>query len=49
MTDVQAAHARLARQGFDVSDVRPGRKPGTHVCTVRGEPCGVATLLLARD
>jgi catechol 2,3-dioxygenase-like lactoylglutathione lyase family enzyme len=47
--DVRAARARLARQGFDVSDVRPGRKPGTHVCTVRGEPCGVATLLLARD
>jgi catechol 2,3-dioxygenase-like lactoylglutathione lyase family enzyme len=47
--DVDAAHARLTRQGFDVSDVRPGRKPATHVCTVRGEPCGVATLLLARD
>ena len=47
--DVEAAHARLARQGFDVSDVRPGRKPATQVCTVRGEPCGVATLLLARD
>jgi catechol 2,3-dioxygenase-like lactoylglutathione lyase family enzyme len=47
--DVEAARARLARQGFDVSDVRPGRKPATHVCTVRGEPCGVATLLLARD
>ncbi|HSD10156.1 MAG TPA: VOC family protein [Candidatus Binatia bacterium] len=47
--DVEAARARLAREGFDVSDVRPGRKPATHVCTVRGEPCGVATLLLARD
>jgi catechol 2,3-dioxygenase-like lactoylglutathione lyase family enzyme len=47
--DVEAAHARLARQGFQVSDVRPGRKPATHVCTVRGEPCGVATLFLARD
>jgi catechol 2,3-dioxygenase-like lactoylglutathione lyase family enzyme len=47
--DMEAIHARLAGQGFDVSDVRPGRKPGTHVCTVRGEPCGVATLLLARD
>jgi catechol 2,3-dioxygenase-like lactoylglutathione lyase family enzyme len=47
--DVERAQERLARQGFDVSDVRPGRKPGTRVCTVRGEPCGVATLLLARD
>jgi catechol 2,3-dioxygenase-like lactoylglutathione lyase family enzyme len=47
--DVEAIRARLARQGFDVSDVRPGRKPATHVCTVRGEPCGVATLLIARD
>lgn len=47
--DVAAARARLEREGFDVSEIRVGRKPGTHVCTVRGEPCGVATLLLSRD
>lgn len=47
--DVAAARARLEREGLDVSELRVGRKPGTHVCTVRGEPCGVATLLLSRD
>jgi catechol 2,3-dioxygenase-like lactoylglutathione lyase family enzyme len=44
--DLDAARVRLAGQGFDVSEVRPGRRPRTRVCTVRGEPCGVATLLL---
>jgi len=34
--DVAAARERLAREGFDVSEVRPGRRPGTQVCTVRG-------------
>jgi catechol 2,3-dioxygenase-like lactoylglutathione lyase family enzyme len=47
--DAEAARARLLRQGFEVSEVRSGRKPGTRVCTVHGEPCGVATLLIARD
>src|SRR5262249_22273661 len=31
--DVEAARRRLAREGFDVSEVRAGRKPGTRVCT----------------
>lgn len=47
--DIDAAHERLVKAGFDASEVRPGRKRGTRVLTVRGEPCGVATLLLARD
>jgi len=47
--DLEAARARLASQGFDVSEVRAGRKPQTRVCTVRGEPCGVATLLITHD
>ena len=34
-TDADAAHARLVEYGFDVSDVREGRKPGTRVLTVR--------------
>jgi catechol 2,3-dioxygenase-like lactoylglutathione lyase family enzyme len=41
-----AARARLHSEGFDVSDVRSGRRPGTRVFTVRGEPCGIATLML---
>ena len=44
--DLVAAHARLQRAGFDVSEVRDGRKPGTQVMTVRDAPCGVPTLLL---
>ena len=47
--DIDAAHERLVNAGFDPSEVRRGRKPGTRVLTVRGEPCGVATLLLARE
>jgi catechol 2,3-dioxygenase-like lactoylglutathione lyase family enzyme len=47
--DIDAAHERLVKAGFDASEVRRGRKPGTRVLTVRGEPCGVATLVLARD
>ncbi len=49
VADVVAARARLEGAGFDVSEVRAGRKPGTRVCTVRGEPCGVASLLLGPD
>ncbi len=44
--DVPAARERLLEAGFDVSTVRPGRKPRTRVCTVRGPTHGVATLLL---
>ena len=44
--DADAARARLAAEGFDVSEVRRGRKPGTRVFTVRAETHGVATLCL---
>lgn len=47
--DVAAAHDRLAREGFDVSEVRPGMRPGTCVCTVRGGTHGVATLMLGPE
>jgi catechol 2,3-dioxygenase-like lactoylglutathione lyase family enzyme len=49
VADVAAARARIAGAGFDVSDVRPGHKPGTQVCTVRRETHGVATLLIGPD
>jgi catechol 2,3-dioxygenase-like lactoylglutathione lyase family enzyme len=45
--DAEAARERLVAAGFDVSDTRAGRHPGTRVCTVHGEPLGVATLILA--
>jgi hypothetical protein len=44
--DADAAQARLAEAGFDVSPVRKGRRPGTRVFSLRGDPCGVATLFL---
>lgn len=49
VADPEAARARLLEAGFDVSEVRRGRKPGTRVCTVRDEPCGVATLLIGPE
>ena len=44
----QAAERRaeLAALGFDVSELRRGRKPGTQVFTVRDRCAGVATLML---
>jgi catechol 2,3-dioxygenase-like lactoylglutathione lyase family enzyme len=44
--DIAATRARLAASGFDVSELRPGRRPGTEVCTVRTPTHGVATLLI---
>jgi catechol 2,3-dioxygenase-like lactoylglutathione lyase family enzyme len=46
VTDPEAAQARMAAAGFDVSEVRTGRKPGTKVFTVRDAPGGVPTLML---
>lgn len=44
--DADAARERVAAAGFDVSPVRTGMKPGTRVCSVRGKPLGVDTLLI---
>ncbi len=44
--NVDAARERLATDGFDVSPVRKGHKPGTRVCTVRSPVHGVPTLLI---
>lgn len=46
VADIEATHARLVAAGVDVSDIRTGRKPGTHVMTVRSGTCGVPTLLV---
>jgi catechol 2,3-dioxygenase-like lactoylglutathione lyase family enzyme len=48
VVDIEASHARLAAAGLNVSEVRPGRKPGTRVMSVRDGTCGVHTLLLER-
>ena len=44
--DPAAAIIRLRSAGLDVSEARPGRKPGTQVFTVRDGTCGVPTLML---
>jgi len=44
--DAAAARGRLHAAGFDVSELRPGRRPGTRVFTVRDRTCGVPTLVL---
>lgn len=44
--NADAARARLAEAGLDVSEVRPGRKPGTRVISVKDGTCGVPTLLI---
>lgn len=46
VADIDAAQARLAGAGFNVSEVRIGRKPGTRICTVRDRTSGVPTLLI---
>ena len=46
VADAEAARARLAAAGLDVSEVRPGLKPGTRVFTVRGGTCAVPTLMI---
>jgi catechol 2,3-dioxygenase-like lactoylglutathione lyase family enzyme len=47
--DADAARERLAGEGFDVTEVRRGRKPGTRVFTVRANIHGVATLFLEEN
>ncbi|MGH6972150.1 MAG: VOC family protein, partial [Caulobacteraceae bacterium] len=47
VADPDAARARIAAAGFDVSEVRTGRKPGTKVFTVRSGVPGAPTLMLS--
>jgi len=49
VTDAMAAQARIAAAGFDVSDVKKGRKPGTLVFTVRNGTAGVPTILIQQN
>ncbi len=46
VANADAAHARLKLSGFDVSEIRTGRKPGTRVFTVRNNTLGVPTLIV---
>ena len=49
VSDADAVQERLQAMGVNVSSVRPGRKPGTRVFTVRDKTCGVPTLMLQPD
>ena len=44
--NIETANARLKSSNFDVSAIRPGRKPGTRVFTVRNNTLGVPTLFV---
>jgi catechol 2,3-dioxygenase-like lactoylglutathione lyase family enzyme len=46
VTGADAAQAAIAAAGFDVSEVRSGRKPGTKTFTVRDAPGGVPTIMI---
>ncbi|ATQ44431.1 VOC family protein [Caulobacter mirabilis] len=46
VANVAAAHDRMGGQRVEVSPIRPGRKPGTSVFTVKGAPGGVPTLVI---
>jgi catechol 2,3-dioxygenase-like lactoylglutathione lyase family enzyme len=46
VADIDATQARLVAAGVDASDLRPGRKPGTRVLSVRSGACGIPTLLV---
>lgn len=49
VADPDAAAARIAAAGFNVSEVRAGRKPGTKVFTVRDAPGGVPTIMMSAE
>lgn len=49
VTDADAAQAQIAGAGFDVSEVRSGRKPGTKTFTVRDAPGGVPTIMIQQS
>ncbi len=45
--DIEAAHDRLTARGFNLSEVRTGRRAGTRVFTVRDGTMGVPTLFIS--
>ena len=47
--DIEAAHARLMASNFAVTSIRPGRRAGTKVFTVRDGTMGVPTLVISAD
>ncbi len=48
-SDNVAAQARIKAAGFDVSEVRKGRKPGTTIFTVRSGVVGAPTVVMQQN
>lgn len=44
--DIAATAARLERSGVELSAIRPGRKPGTRVATIKSHHHGIPGLLI---
>jgi catechol 2,3-dioxygenase-like lactoylglutathione lyase family enzyme len=44
--DIDKTHARLTQQGFNLSAIRTGRRPGTRIFTVRDRTAGIPTVIL---
>lgn len=47
--DLPGTRERLAAAGFDVSEIRTGRRKGTEVFTVRDAPVGIPTIIIRVD
>jgi catechol 2,3-dioxygenase-like lactoylglutathione lyase family enzyme len=47
--DIDATHNRLAEAGLAVTSIRPGRRPGTRVFTVRDGTLNTPTLILSDE
>lgn len=47
--DIEAAHNRVAAGGFDVSEIRNGRKPGSRIFTIRNGTLNVPTLFISHE
>lgn len=47
--DLAATRARLLAHGRNLSDIRKGRRPGSHVCTLRDGTANTPTILLGLD
>jgi phosphoenolpyruvate carboxylase len=47
--NIAKAHARLRAAGVDVSEIRTGRLPRTHVFTAKSHTVGVPTLVIGPD
>ena len=45
--NIEMTHSRLRDSGVGVSEIRPGRKEGTLVCTVKSHTLDVPTLLIS--